>query len=256
MPKSRFEGQVAVVTGSTGGMGEGIARRLATEGAAVVISGRRTELGEQVAQDIRARGGQARFVQADVASEADCVALMRATFDHWRRVDVLVNNAAITPVEPPGEQSADLWDQVFAVNVRGAFVCCREAIPIMRRQGGGRIISIGSTVPFRGKMDRLAYGCSKGALLTLTKMLARELVSDHILVNWIAVGWVATPGEIDLRDKTHGDGLAFLQKVERQTPLGRLETVEEIAAGVAYLVSNEASHITGCELNISGGLWI
>jgi NAD(P)-dependent dehydrogenase (short-subunit alcohol dehydrogenase family) len=126
----------------------------------------------------------------------------------------------------------------------------------MRRQGGGRIINIGSSVPFRAKLDRIAYACSKGALLTLTKTLARGLVADRILVNWITVGWVATPNEIALRDCLEGDGLAFLEEKSQQSPLGRLETVEDIAAGVAYLASDEASHVTGCELNITGGLLV
>jgi NAD(P)-dependent dehydrogenase (short-subunit alcohol dehydrogenase family) len=105
-------------------------------------------------------------------------------------------------------------------------------------------------------MDRLAYGCSKGALWVMTKMMARDLVRDHILVNWISVGWVATPGEVELRDKLHGDGLFFLEEVGKSAPLERLETVEDIAAGVAYLASDDANHVTGCDLNISGGLWI
>jgi len=253
---ARLHGKVAVVTGSTGGMGEGIARRLAAEGAAIIVSGRRTEQGEQVARDIRASGGQAVFVRADVACEADCVGLIRGALDHFGRLDILVNNAGITPAAPLDQETAENWDRVFAINVRGAFLCCREAIPAMRRQGGGRIINIGSTVPFRGKMDRLAYACSKGALLTMTKVLARGLVADRILVNWIMVGWVATPAEIELRNRIEGDGLAFLEEKSRQAPLGRLETVEDIASGVAYLASDEASHVTGCELNISGGLWI
>jgi NAD(P)-dependent dehydrogenase (short-subunit alcohol dehydrogenase family) len=254
--RTQFKGKVAIVTGSTGGMGAGIARRLAAEGARLVISGRRVEHGEQVARDIRNSGGQALFVRADISSEADCVNLIRTTLEHLDRLDILVNNAAITPDEPPGEQSTELWDQVFDINVRGAFICCREAIPTMRRHGGGCIINIGSTVPFRGKMDRLAYGCSKGALWVMTKMMARDLVCDHILVNWISVGWVATPGEVELRDKLHSDGLSFLEEVGKSAPLGRLETVEDIAAGVAYLASDDANHVTGCDLNISGGLWI
>jgi len=237
-------------------MGEGIARRLAHEGATVVVSGRRTAQGERVARDIRESGGQAIFIRADLGSEADCTALIRGAAEHLGRLDILVNNGAVTPVEHPDRMTVEVWDQAFAINVRGAFLCCREAIPWMRRQGGGRIINIGTTVPFRGRMDRLAYGCSKGALLTMTKILARDLVSDHILVNWITVGWVATPGEIELRNRICGDGIAFLEEKCRQAPLGRLETVEEIAAGVAYLASEEASHVTGCELNISGGLWI
>lgn len=253
---ARLHGRVAVITGSTGGMGEGIARRLAAEGAAVIVSGRRTEQGEQVARDICASGGQATFVRADVACEADCVALIRDALDHFGRLDILVNNAGITPAAPLDQETVENWDRVFAINVRGAFLCCREAIPAMRRQGGGRIINIGSTVPYRGKIDRLAYSCSKGALLTMTKLLARGLVADRILVNWITVGWVATPGETELRDRMHGDGVAFLEEKSGQAPLGRLETVEDIAAGVAFLASEEASHVAGCELNISGGLWI
>jgi NAD(P)-dependent dehydrogenase (short-subunit alcohol dehydrogenase family) len=255
-PQHNLNGKVAIVTGSTGGMGEGIARRLARDGAAVVISGRRADHGQRVAGELRASGAQALFARADVGVEADCVALVQAALDGFGRLDILVNNAAATPPEPAGVQSAELWDGVFAVNTRGPWICCREAIPAMRRQGGGRIVNIGTTMPFKGGIDRLAYGCSKGALYFMTKMLARDLARDRILANWISVGWVATPGELALRDITHGDGAAFLARSAGHLPLGRLETVDEIAAGVAFLVSDEASHITGCDLNISGGLMI
>jgi NAD(P)-dependent dehydrogenase (short-subunit alcohol dehydrogenase family) len=253
---NQLDGKVAVVTGSSGGMGAGIARTLAAQGARVVISGRRASEGQQVADEIVQAGGSAVFVRADISVEADCVHLMQAAVEHFGRLDVLVNNAAITPPEPAGEQSAALWDEVFAVNTRGAWLCCREAIPAMRQHGGGCIINIGSTTPFRGRMDRLAYCCSKGALLSMTKVLARDLLSDRIRVNWITVGWVATPGEIALRDQLHGDGAAYLDEVGHSAPLGRLESVDDIAAGVAYLASDAALHVTGCELNISGGLWI
>lgn len=248
--------KVAVITGSTGGMGEAIALAMVGQGASVVISGRRTEEGTRLADRIVRDGGQAAFVRADVANELDCVQLIQRTVERFGRLDILVNNAAITPNEPAWEQSAELWDQVFRVNLRGAFVCCREAVPIMRRQGGGRIVNIGSTVPYRGKVGRLAYGCSKGALLTMTKMIARDLVQHRILVNMVTPGWVATPGTIDLLNIQTGDATARLEEVARDAPLGRLETMDEIAAGVLYLVSDEASHVTGCELNISGGLWV
>ncbi len=254
--EKQLQGKVAIITGSTGGMGEGIARRLAGDGASVVISGRRSEQGQQVADDIAQAGAPAIYVRADVGVEADCVELIRAALDRFGRLDILVNNAAATPVEPTGAQSAELWDEVFAVNTRGPWVCCREAIPAMRRQGGGRIINIGTTMPFKGGLNRLAYGCSKGALYFMTKMLARDLARDHILVNWITVGWVATPGEVALRTLTHGDGASYLAQAAEKLPLGRMETVEEIAAGVAFLASDEASHITGGELNISGGLLV
>jgi NAD(P)-dependent dehydrogenase (short-subunit alcohol dehydrogenase family) len=153
--------------------------------------------------------------------------------------------------------SFELWDEVFDVNVRGAFGCCRAAIPVMRGQGEGVIINIGSVTAYCARShDRLAYACSKGALLTMTKTLARSLLPDRIRVNWITVGWVATEGERALRDKSHGDAKAYLAEQAARSPLGRLETVEEVAAGVVYLAGDEASHATGCELNISGGRWI
>lgn len=249
---------VCVVTGSTGGIGEGIARRLAADGMSVVVSGRRAAKGEQIANEIVAAGGSACFIAADVADPAACRALIHAAASQYGRLDMLVNNAGIFPSAEIHETTAEMLDEVFAVNVRGAFLCAQASIPHMRRQGGGSIVNIGSTTPFRCRKDSFAYAASKGALLTLTKGLARALVEDRIRVNWVTVGWVATEGEIELRSRKAPDGAgqAYLDKVSAAAPMGRLETVEDIAAGVAYLVSDAASHVTGCELNISGGLWI
>jgi NAD(P)-dependent dehydrogenase (short-subunit alcohol dehydrogenase family) len=168
---------------------------------------------------------------------------------------VLVNNAGIFPSASLEETTAELWDAVFTVNVRGAFLCCRAAVPVMQRQHSGVIINIGSTLPFRGSTDRFAYAASKGALLTLTRGLAQVYAKDRIRANWITVGWVASPGEIELRSAIHGDGQSFLAGEASHRPFGRHEDVQDIAAGVLYLASDEASHVTGCELNISGGLW-
>ena len=250
---NRVAGKVAVITGSSGGMGEGIARCLAAEGAAVVISGRRAERCEQVAAEINRSGGSAIWMKADVSSEADCIALIHRTAEHFGRIDILVNNAAITPKEPDLQVSCEQWDEVFDVNVRGAFLCCREAIPLMQKAGGGSIINIGTGMAYVGSTTRLAYSCSKGALLTLTKTLARTYAPDRIRVNWVIVGWVATPGEIDNKNQIYGDGQAFLDDVAQRQPLGHLETVEDIAAGVLFLASDESSHVIGCELNITGG---
>ncbi len=251
-----LKAKVAIVTGSTGGIGEGIAQALAAEGAAVIVSGRRIEEGEQVVAKIQAKGGTAEFVQADIAREYDCFALIRTCKVHFGQVDILVNNAGIFPSTPLTDVTAAQWDEVFATNVRGAFLCSQAVIPAFKRRGGGVIINIGSTLVNRGMGDRIAYACSKGALLTMTKVLARELLPLQIRVNWVTVGWVATPGEVELRNQTHGNGQAYLDQMSSRMPLGRLETVEDIAAGVVYLASDAASHITGCELNISGGLWI
>ncbi len=252
-----LKGKVAVVTGGNSGIGRAIVLELARQGANLVIDYIvHPEATEELEQEVLALGDQVTGVEADVSQLDGLRKMINAAVQQFGRIDILVNNAAITPDEPLLRQPAEVWDEVFAINTRGPFLLCREVIPVMKAQGGGRIINIGSTVPQRGDANRLAYGCSKGALLTMTKMLARGLVRDHILVNWVAVGWVATPGEVALRNQISGDGQAFLDEVGRKAPLGRLETVEEIAAGVAYLASEEASHITGCELNISGGLWV
>lgn len=252
----RVAGRVAVITGSTAGIGEGIARRLAAEGASVVVSGRRRDLGERIADEITASGGRAIFVEADMARPQDCHRLIETSVDHFGGLDILVNNAAIFPQVDLEEQTPELWDEVYAVNVRGPFLCSQAAVPHMRKHGGGRIINIGSTLAYRSPVNRLPYACSKGALLTMTKVLAQSLLPDRILVNFVIVGWVATPGEIELRNHTHGDGAAYLEERGSRAPLGRLETVDDIAGGVLYLASDEASHVTGCELNISGGWFI
>jgi NAD(P)-dependent dehydrogenase (short-subunit alcohol dehydrogenase family) len=250
--------RVAVVTGSTGGIGEGIARRLAAEEFAVVVSGRRVQKGTEVARKITDDGGTAIFLPADMANPESCRSLIEVAVDRYGRLDALVNNAGIFPIAEIQDTTAEMWDTVLAVNVRAPFICAQAAIPHLKNQSGGSIVNIGSTTMYRTRGDRIAYASSKGALLTMTKGLARALLSDKIRVNWITVGWVATEGEIELRSKhaPSGSGQKFLDRVSAEAPMGRLETVEDIAAGVAYLVSDAASHVTGCELNISGGLWI
>ncbi len=182
--------------------------------------------------------------------------MIAAAVEQFGRLDILVNNAGVFPSLTLEECTAEVWDEVFAVNTRGAFLCSRAAIPFMQRQSGGTIINIGTTLVYRGGIDRFAYSASKGALLTLTRSLAHSYAHDRIRANWVTVGWVASPGEVELRNAQHGDGHAFLSVKAREAPFGRMETVEDVAAGVLYLASDEASHVTGCELNISGGMWI
>lgn len=252
----RVEGKVAVVTGSTRGIGESIAKRLAAEGAQVIVSGIDDDDGRRVALECREAGGVADYLHADVRRPEECAAAVAVAIERFGRLDILVNNAGIFPSLSLSETTHEMWDEVFSVNVRGAFLCSRAAIPEMQRLGGGVIINIGTTLAYRGETDRLAYAASKGALLTLTKTMARAYAKDRIRANWITVGWVASPGEIELRNGQHGNGLEYLADNGAKTPFGRIETADEIAGGVLYLASDESSHVTGCELNISGGLWI
>ncbi|HSV72626.1 MAG TPA: SDR family oxidoreductase [Chthonomonadales bacterium] len=249
----RLAHKVAIVTGSTGGIGETIARRLAAEGASVVVSGRRALEGERVAHDIRASGGDAAFQRADVSVEADCTNLARFAEERFGGLTTLVNNAADLAWTPFDALTPATWDAAFAANVRGPMLLCRAALPAMRARSGGCIVNIGTCMAYGGPLDRLAYACSKGALLTLTRSLARSLAPDHIRANWIIVGWVASPAEVALRTAIHGDGERYLAESGAKRPMGRHETPDEIAAGVAYLASDDAEHVTGCELNISGG---
>ncbi len=255
--KLGLSGRVAVVTGASRGLGEAIAIRLAADGASVVVSGRDESQGMRVVEAIRAAGGEAVWHRADVGSAADCEALIPAAAARLGRVDILVNNAAALGYFPFDRTTPEEWDSVFAANVRGAFLLTRRAFEQMRRQGqGGNVVNIGTTHIRCPDLDRLAYGCSKAALLAMTRAFARAGARDRIRVNWVTVGWVATPREMEYQTLRHGDGAAFLAERARQLPMGRLETAEEIAAGVAFLVSDEAAHITACELNVSGGILI
>jgi NAD(P)-dependent dehydrogenase (short-subunit alcohol dehydrogenase family) len=248
---SRLQGKVAVVTGSTRGIGEAIARRLAGEGARVVVSGIDVDDGRRVAEEI-----SGLFVEADIRQPARCEMLMGAAVDRHGRLDILINNAGIFPSLSLEESTSQVWDDVFSVNARGAYLCSRSAIPHFRGNGGGTIVNIGTTHAYRSQEDRIAYAASKGALLALTKAMASSFARERIRCNWVTVGWVASPGEIALRDALNGNGAQYLEEHGSRTPFGRIETADEIAAGVAYLVSDEAAHVTGCELNISGGMWI
>ena len=248
--RSRLNDKVAVVTGSTRGIGEAIVRRLAAEGARVVVSGIDSADGARVAREIGAT-----YVDADVRSPARCESLIDEVVREHGRIDVLVNNACVFPSLSLEASTAEAWDEVFSVNVRGAYLCSRAAVPHLKK-AGGVIVNIGTTLAYRGSEDRIAYAASKGALLSMTKTMAHAFAKDRIRCNWVTVGWVASPGEIALRDALTGNGLAYLAERGERTPFGRIETTEEIAAGVAYLSSDEAAHVTGCELNISGGMWI
>lgn len=248
---SRLKDKVAVVTGSTRGIGEAIARRLAAEGSRVVVSGIDGAAGTRIAAEIGAT-----YVEADVRAPDRCQGLIDEAVQQHGRIDVLVNNAGVFPSLSLEASTAEAWDEVFSVNVRGAYLCSRAAVPHLKQAGGGVIVNIGTTLAYRGSEDRIAYAASKGALLSLTKTMAHAFAKDRIRCNWVTVGWVASPGEIELRDALNGDGRAYLAERGERTPFGRIETAEEIAAGVAYLSSDEGAHITGCELNISGGMWI
>lgn len=250
----RLADRVAVVVGSTSGIGEAIARRFAAEGAAVVVSGRRRDEGEAVAGSIVQAGGRAVFQQTDVKDPAQCAALCHRAEEAFGGLDALVYNAGIYTRAGLDEITPEFWDEMQAVNVRGAFLCCQAAVPLMRKRNGGSITTMGSIHPFIQSDNMIAYGVGKGALLTLTRKLAGTLRKDRIRVNWITVGWVMTEMEKEVQSAEHGD-LTEITEFDATAPWG-LNTVEEMASGCVFLAGDEALRITGTNLNISGGIQI
>lgn len=250
----RLAGKVALVVGATSGIGAGIARRFASEGAMVVVSGRRTEKGEAVVKSISDRGGDAVFHQTDVRDPEQCRALCQRAKDVFGGLDSLVYSSGIFHRAGFEEITPEFWDDVQTTNVRGAFFCCQAAAPLMRERGGGSITTIGSIHPFIQSDNMIAYGVSKGALLTLARKLAGTLRKDRIRVNWITVGWVKTEMEENVHTVEHGD-LQRITRFDTTAPWG-LNTEEDMASGCVYLASDEAIRVTGTNLNISGGIQI
>ncbi len=248
-----LEGKVAIVTGSTAGIGRGIAEVMAQRGAAVVVSGRNEAMGRETVELIESQGGTAHFVRTDLTNPVDIKRLVESAVERFGGLDCLVNNAGIFPRARLEETDEELWDRVMAVNLRGPFLCAKHAVPHLRRRGGGSIINIGSCHGFIGSADLFAYAVSKGGLLTMTRNLARALARDRIRVNWITVGWVASHGEIALHE-AQGRSREWLEEQGKKLPLGRLQTAQEIGYAAAYLASDEAAMVTGCVLDVSGGL--
>lgn len=246
---ARLENRIAVITGSGAGMGEGIARLFAAEGAQVVVSDIDRATGEAVAASITGAGGAAIFQLADVRVEADCRALIDRAVAAYGRIDVLVNNVGISTRGNIENTSAELWDNIFAVNVRGAFICMQQAVVYMKRQGGGSIVNIGSVNAYIGEPKLMAYAASKGALMTLTRNTASYLNQYRIRVNQINPGWTLTPNE-RLVKLAEGKGEGWVEEAVRTRPFGRLLFPRDIGLAALYFAGDESECITGSVLDL------
>jgi cyclopentanol dehydrogenase len=245
----RLDGKVALISGAARGQGAAEARLFAAEGAAVVLGDVRGELGEQVATEITAAGGKGVYTQLDVSREDDwarAVALAERTFG---KLDVLVNNAAIIGLEGIMDTPIELWNRVLAVNQTGTFLGMRAAIPALRRAGGGSIVNISSVLATMGSGNSASYTATKGAVTALTRTVSVELATENIRVNAVHPGGVETP----MAAECLGDDLEARRALVAAHPIGRLGEPEEIAAGVLFLASDDASFVTGAALVIDGG---
>ncbi|MCR4407520.1 MAG: 3-oxoacyl-[acyl-carrier-protein] reductase [Anaerolineae bacterium] len=243
-----LQGKVAVVTGSSRGIGRAIALELARRGAKVIVNYHHNQAAAtEVVDRIKAGGGEAIAVQADVSVSDEAQALIKTTLEAYGRLDILVNNAGTTRDTLIAVMKEADWDVVINTNLKGAFNCCKAAVRPMMRQHYGRIVNITSVAGLAGNPGQANYAAAKAGLIGFTKSLAKELGPRNITVNAVAPGYVPTDLTADLPPD-------LVQKGLDMTPLGRAGTPEDIAYAVAFLVSDEASYITGQVLSVDGGL--
>ena len=242
----QLEGRTAIVTGSARGLGEAIARRFVAEGANVVLSDRRADEGMQVVEEL---GDHARFVHADVTSEADWERTVDYATETWGSVDILVNNAGIIRVVPIAELDADTFRRVVDTNLLGTFLGTRAVLPTMTTQGRGVIVNLSSPQGFEGRAGMAAYASSKFAIRGFTKTAAIELGPLGIRVNTLVPGPMKTA-----MTRRKGWTDEDYDRAYERYPLGRMSNAHEVAAGAVFLASDEASFCTGSDLVIDGGI--
>jgi 3-oxoacyl-[acyl-carrier protein] reductase len=247
----KLSGKVALVTGASKGIGASIARHLAAEGAAVVVNYATSREGaDQVVREIVAGGGKAVAVQASVARKTDIERLFAETKKAFGRLDVLVNNAGVYDFAPLSESTEELYRRIFDVNVLGVILASKEALKYFDPTAGGSIINISSVVTTVNPPNSAVYTATKGAVDSLTRVLANELGSRKVRVNAINPGMIETEG-------FHAAGIAgsdFQKQVEAKAPLGRIGQPRDIGPAAVFLASEDSAYITGETLRISGGL--
>ena len=248
----RLQDKVAIITGSARGMGKEFALRFAREGAKVTICDV-LDCGP-AAGEIQSAGGTVLALKTDVTSETETGEMARKTIERFGRIDILVNNAALfgnlsmTNFIRPFEQiSAEDWDRLMAVNLKGIFLCCKAVVPYMKKQGQGKIVNIASTVAYTGSPSFLHYTTSKGGVVSLTRGLARSLGEFNINVNAVAPGLVLTESALSMTTPEHLKDIYASQLLKRPTMPGH------IASSVVFLSSDEADQITGQVLGVNAG---
>ncbi len=242
--------KVAVVTGSTLGIGRGIAGHFATLGAKVVITGRDEDRGAQAVEEIRHGGGEADFIRADLLDEDQCRRIIQFAGEHFGGLDILVNNAGDVSRGDIESITVELWDRIMALNLRAPFICLQEAIPLFKARGGGSVVNIGSVNAYIGEPNLAAYSVSKGGLMTLTRNTASLLNKYRIRVNQINVGWTLTEGEDRVKREQEGKGPDWVEAATATRPFGRLLTPQDVAYAATYFASDESACITGTVMDL------
>ncbi len=245
----RLDGKTALVTGASQGIGRAAAALLARQGARVVLAARSADKLATLADEIAAGGGAAHALTLDLSRPAEVPARLAALPAEWAEVDVLVNNAGVTADGLFARMTLEQWERVLTTNLTGAFAVSRELIRGMMRRRWGRIVNVSSVVGLMGNPGQANYAASKAGLIGFTKALARELGSRNITVNVVAPGYIVTAMTEALPEKGR-------QELESVIALRRLGSVDDVAAAVLYLASEEAGYVTGHVLNVSGGMYM
>lgn len=244
-----LQGKTALITGASRGIGESTARALSRQGARLVIAARGRQPLEELAGQLRQEGGEVHVLELDLANTESVTERLESLPDRFASIDILVNNAGITADNVFVRMRLEQWEEVLRVNLTGAFAVARAVCRGMMRRRWGRIISISSVVGLMGNAGQTNYAAAKAGLVGFSKALAREIAARNVTVNVVAPGFIETDMTRRIPDKNR-------QALISAIPLDRLGSVDDVAAAVVYLASEEAGYVTGHVLNVSGGLYM
>lgn len=250
-----LDGKVSLITGAGQGIGRGIALRFAQEGSAVGVLDIWGNVCQSVAEEITGLGGKAIALPANVTTADDVSSVVRKLADAFGPINVLVHNAGVMPTGTIDQTSEADWDRVFAVNVKGAYLCCREIIPMMRQHGGGSIVLMASITGVNGLPGLAAYSGTKGALISMVRAMAIDHAREGIRVNSVSPGTIDSPMLHDVV-ATSPNPDATRRAFDDVQPRGRVGTIEEVAAVFAFLASDQSSYVSGANVSVDGGMSI
>lgn len=246
----KLEGKVAVVTGGSRGIGKAICLHLASMGAKIIVNYvSRPDAAQETVDCVRNAGGEAQAYQFSVADSAGVQSSFKEILSDFGQIDILVNNAGITRDGLIAMMKEDAWDEVLDTNLKGAFNCIKAVSRPMMKQRSGRIVSITSVIGFTGNAGQVNYAAAKAGMTGLIRSAARELASRNITVNGVAPGYIET-------DMTKNLSEEIREKIKTEIPMNSLGTVDDVAAAVAYLVSDEARYVTGQFIHVNGGMYM